>query len=80
MTDELALDLDYAVSALGYLRSQGAPPLSDEVTAEVHRLNSLTDVPPDDPLWDDAALDRHEVWAEARAVSRRLLPLLPHAR
>lgn len=77
VTDELALDLDNAVSSLAHTASMGAPPLSDEVTVELHRLNALIDAPPEDSLWEDAALDRHATWAEARTVARRLLPLLP---
>jgi hypothetical protein len=77
VTDELALDLDNAVSSLAHAASRGGPPLSEEVSQEVQRLNTLTNVPPEDSLWDDEALDRHATWAEARVVARRLLPLLP---
>jgi hypothetical protein len=77
VTDELALDLDNAVSSLAHVAPTGDPPLSEEVSQEVQRLNALTKVPPEDSLWDDEALDRHATWAEARAVARVLLPLLP---
>ena len=78
VTDELALDLDNAVSSLAYAASMGAPPLSDEVTVQLHRLTALIDAPPGDPLWENAALDTHATWAEARIVARQLLPLLPN--
>ena len=69
VTEELALDLDHAVQTVG-----GS--VGPAVLGELQQLNSSFDAPPGDPLWRDAALDTHPVWAAARDTARRLLDQL----
>lgn len=45
VTDELALDLDTAVSALAHATERAAVPLRDDLVREVQRLTALTSVP-----------------------------------
>ncbi len=77
VTDELALDLENAVLSLNHAAEEAGVALPDEVKAAVTSLHERLNAPPDADLWDNEALDRHPVWAEARAEARRLLPLLP---
>ncbi len=77
VTDELALDLDYAVTSLRHASEQAGLNLSEDIMTGLAYLTELLLAPPEAPLWDDEALDRHPVWAEARTKSRALLPLLP---
>jgi hypothetical protein len=79
VTDELALDLANAVESLEYAQETAGTQLADDVLAELRRLNALLDAPSDDALWEEHSLDRHPTWAEARRVSRELLPRLPGA-
>ena len=51
--------------------------LDQQVRASLERLSRLLDAGPGDPLWDDKALDWHPAWAEARALAREVLSLLP---
>ncbi len=79
VTDELALDLDNAVTSLAYASDQAGRTLSEGVVVALTELNQLLSAPPEDELWDSESLDTHPSWARARAraLSRRLLPLLP---
>jgi hypothetical protein len=77
VTDELALDLDNAVISLAHASEEAGMTLNDHVVAALADLHKSLSAPPDAALWDDEALDRHPVWAEARVTSRRLLPLIP---
>lgn len=77
VTDELALDLHYAVSALNDANEKVGITVDPQVIDALSRLDASLDAPADAELWADQALDRHPVWAEARATSRTLLGLLP---
>ena len=77
VTDELALDLSNAVASLSHTSEVAGVELAPELVEALERLNQSLGAPPGDPLWDDAALDRHPVWAEARLVARSLLPNVP---
>ncbi len=78
VTDELAIDLENAVASLADATEQAGTTLSEDVVAALTELSDLLSAPPEDALWDSESLDRHPSWAKARALSRRLLPLLPH--
>jgi hypothetical protein len=77
VTDELALDLSDAVASLSHASEVAGVELAAELIEAVERLNQSLGAPPGDPFWDDAALDRHPIWAEARLVARSLLRNLP---
>lgn len=77
VTDELALDLDNAVASLAHASEEAGMTLGEDVVAALAHLNESLSAPSEDPLWDGEVLDRHPAWAEARAISRRLLSLLP---
>ena len=77
MTDELVLDFANAFESLPYASEVAGVELDQQVQASLERLNRLLDAEPGDPLWDDKALNRHPAWAEARALAREVLSLLP---
>ena len=79
VTDELALDLDNAVTSLAHASEEAGLTLDREVVAALAALHEGLSAPPDAPVWDDEALDQHPVWADARATSRSLLARLPQA-
>ena len=43
----------------------------------LRELERSIDAPPSDPLWEDASLDTHPTWIEARRTARQLLARLP---
>lgn len=77
VTDELALDLNSAMSSLQYAMERAEVQLGDDLLSNLLRLDRLLSASPDDSLWDQEALDRHPTWAEARTLARVMLPLLP---
>ena len=79
VTDELALDLDNAVTSLRHAQETAGIELAGNLVTGAQRLCALLDAPPGDALWADGALDTHPTWAEARLLARDLLPLLPTA-
>jgi hypothetical protein len=79
-TGELALDLDNAMQSLPYATEMAGVSLDEEVQTSLERLTRLFDAEPTDELWDEAALDTHPTWAEARALAREVLPLIPSVR
>jgi hypothetical protein len=76
-TGELALDLDNAMRSLPYASELAGVSLDGKVEASLERLSRLFDAEPAAEIWDDKALDTHRTWAEARALARELLPLVP---
>ncbi|MDQ1250157.1 MAG: hypothetical protein QG597_4536 [Actinomycetota bacterium] len=76
VTDELALDLDYAVSSLNYEMDRTGVRLDPALLAALSTLNDSLTAPPTDEFWD-AALDDHPVWATARATAAALLAQVP---
>lgn len=79
VTDELALDLDHAVSSVPHESQRTGITLDSALQAALRDLNSLLDAPPSDPLWDDESLDAHPTWAAARRTAGQLLFQLPPA-
>jgi hypothetical protein len=80
VTDELALDLDHALLSLPHESQRTGITLDDTLLAALRDLNNQLDAPPDDPLWDDEALDTHPTWHAARGTARQLLSQLPPTR
>jgi hypothetical protein len=77
VSDELALDLDNAVSSLRYESQRTGIVLPGPFIAALRDLNDRLDAPPGDSLWDDAALETHPTWDAARRNARVLLAQLP---
>ena len=51
--------------------------LSEAALSALQRLSALLGAEATEQLWNDAALDTHPVWAEARVLAREALTLLP---
>jgi hypothetical protein len=77
VTDELALDLDNAVSSLRYECDRTGIVLDDDLVTALRNLVDRLAAPPSDPLWDDESLDTHPTWIAARRTARQLLSRLP---
>lgn len=77
VTDELALDLDNAMQSLPDASEVAGVRFDEKVRSSLDRLSRLLEAQPGDELWDDKALDTHPAWAEARALAREVLWLIP---
>ena len=77
VTDELALDLDNAVTSLNHEMQRTGIDLDPELLTALTRLNDTLAAPPADSLWDEDSLDIHPVWAAARETAYALLTQLP---
>lgn len=79
VTDELVDDLDNALLSLQHECDRTGIALDDDLTSALRSLMDTFDAPPDDPLWDDEALDTHPTWTAARRTAAQLLSRLPAA-
>lgn len=77
VTDELALDLENAVSSLAYAQEAERQTLPESLVTALTALLATLDAAPDDEVWDESALDHHVVWTAARTEARSLLDQLP---
>jgi hypothetical protein len=80
VTDELALDLDHALTSVEAAMDEAGQRLDAEVIAAVTTLMSLISAPPGDPIWDEKSLDIDSRWIRARVESAALLSRIPSHR
>jgi hypothetical protein len=78
VTDELALDLDHAVSSLGAAMDQAGVRLGPEVVTDSAAIMSLISAAPTDPIWNDESLDTDPRWIQARLASAALFHRIPN--